>query len=103
MDKDNSQEPMITSNSPSLEKGREKVYYSSNPAFYVGIDCIIFGFYEGEISLLLLKRNFEPAMGEWSLMGGLPDWKTFTWNRWELLELSIAIRVNGLSPWLIMH
>lgn len=71
MDKDNSQEPMITSNSPSLEKGREKVYYSSNPAFYVGIDCIIFGFYEGEISLLLLKRNFEPAMGEWSLMGGL--------------------------------
>ena len=62
MDKDNSQEPMITSNSPSLEKGREKVYYSSNPAFYVGIDCIIFGFYEGEISLLLLKRNFEPAM-----------------------------------------
>ena len=24
MDKDNSQEPMITSNSPSLEKGREK-------------------------------------------------------------------------------
>ena len=54
MDKDNSQEPMITSNAPSLEKGREKVYYSSNPAFYVGIDCIIFGFYEGEISLLLL-------------------------------------------------
>ena len=31
---------------------------------------IIFGFNEGEISLLLLKRNFEPAMGEWSLMGG---------------------------------
>lgn len=28
MDKDNSQEPMITSNSPSLEKGREKVYYT---------------------------------------------------------------------------
>ena len=70
MDKDNSQEPMITSNSPSLDKGREKVYYSSNPAFYVGIDCIIFGFYDGEISLLLLKRNFEPALGEWSLMGG---------------------------------
>ena len=45
-------------------------YYSSNPTFYIGIDCIIFGFSEGEISLLLLKRNFEPAMGEWSLMGG---------------------------------
>lgn len=45
-------------------------YYSSNPKFYVAIDCIIFGFSEGELSLLLLKRNFEPAMGEWSLMGG---------------------------------
>lgn len=45
-------------------------YYSSNPKFYVGIDCIIFGFSEGELSLLLLKRNFQPAMGEWSLMGG---------------------------------
>ena len=40
-------------------------YYSSNPKLYVGIDCIIFGFNEGELNLLLLKRNFEPAMGEW--------------------------------------
>jgi len=39
-------------------------YYSSNPSFHVGIDCIIFGFNDGELSLLLLKRNFEPAMGE---------------------------------------
>ena len=45
-------------------------YYSSNPTFYVGIDCIIFGFNEGELNLLLLKRNFQPAMGEWSLMVG---------------------------------
>ena len=45
-------------------------YYSSNPKFYVGVDCIIFGFHEGELHLLLLKRNFKPAMGEWSLMGG---------------------------------
>ena len=70
MDKDNSQESMISSNSPSFGKSRGEAYYSSNPTFYVGIDCIIFGFNEGEISLLLLKRNFEPAMGEWSLMGG---------------------------------
>ena len=70
MDKDNSQESMISSNSLSFGKNRGEAYYSSNPTFYVGIDCIIFGFNEGEISLLLLKRNFEPAMGEWSLMGG---------------------------------
>jgi 8-oxo-dGTP diphosphatase len=47
------------------------------PGFYVGhdkhlvaLDCIIFGFDEGELKLLLLKRKFEPAKGEWSLMGG---------------------------------
>lgn len=45
-------------------------YYRENPKFYVGIDCIIFGFKDGKLSLLLLKRNFEPAKGQWSLMGG---------------------------------
>ncbi len=45
-------------------------YYSINPKFYISVDCIIFGFNEGELNLLLLKRNFQPAMGEWSLMGG---------------------------------
>lgn len=45
-------------------------YYNVNPKFYVSVDCIIFGFSEGELNLLLLKRNFEPAKGEWSLMGG---------------------------------
>ena len=45
-------------------------YYLQNPKFYVAVDCIIFGFNEGELNLLLLKRNFAPAMGEWSLMGG---------------------------------
>ena len=45
-------------------------YYSTNPRFYVGIDCIIFGFEKNQLNLLLLKRNFEPAKGQWSLMGG---------------------------------
>ena len=45
-------------------------YYHSQPKFHTGIDCIIFGFQKGKLNLLLLKRNFEPAKGEWSLMGG---------------------------------
>lgn len=45
-------------------------FYSNNPKFYVSVDCIIFGINKGELSLLLLKRNFEPAKGKWSLMGG---------------------------------
>lgn len=49
---------------------QEQLYYSHHPRFYVAVDCIIFGFNNEELSLLLLKRNFQPALGEWSLMGG---------------------------------
>jgi 8-oxo-dGTP diphosphatase len=45
-------------------------YYSEHPQFYVSVDCIVFGFSEGELNLLLLKRKMEPAMGLWSLPGG---------------------------------
>ncbi len=45
-------------------------YYEINPKFYVSVDCIIFGFNGTELELLLLKRNFEPAKGQWSLPGG---------------------------------
>ena len=31
-------------------------YYSKNPKFYVSVDCIIFGFNEGELNLLHSKR-----------------------------------------------
>ena len=47
-----------------------RYYYSEHPKFYVSVDCIVFGFKDGKLSLLLLKRNFEPSKGEWSLMGG---------------------------------
>jgi len=45
-------------------------YYHEKTKFYVAVDCIIFGFSEGRLNLLLLKRNFEPSKGQWSLMGG---------------------------------
>ncbi len=46
------------------------VHYSGAPSFLVAVDSIIFGFHEGELNLLVLKRDFEPARGGWSLMGG---------------------------------
>lgn len=45
-------------------------YYAGFDKHLVALDCIIFGFDEAELKLLLLKRKFEPARGEWSLMGG---------------------------------
>lgn len=46
------------------------VYYSEYNNFLVAVDCIIFGFDGHELNLLLIKRNFPPDKGEWSLMGG---------------------------------
>ncbi len=47
-------------------------YYHEHEKFHVAVDCIIFGYDEEgrELKVLLLKRNFQPAKGEWSLMGG---------------------------------
>jgi ADP-ribose pyrophosphatase YjhB (NUDIX family) len=36
----------------------------------VAIDCIIFGFDQEKINILLHKRKFEPYLGGWSLFGG---------------------------------
>jgi len=46
--------------------------YSEYPKHLVAVDCIIFGYdiLEKEIKLLLIKRDFEPAKGSWSLAGG---------------------------------
>jgi len=46
--------------------------YSKYPQHFVAVDCIVFGYdiLEKEINLLLIKRNFEPAKGKWSLAGG---------------------------------
>jgi hypothetical protein len=52
-------------------------FYSKFPKLLVAVDSIIFGFNENEheLKLLLLKRQFPPEKGKWSLMGGFvaPD------------------------------
>jgi len=45
-------------------------YYTEQLRFLVAVDCIIVGFSDGELNLLLLKRSIEPALGCWSLPGG---------------------------------
>jgi len=45
-------------------------YYLNEDRQLIAVDCIIFGFDAGMLKLLLLKRNFEPGKGKWSLAGG---------------------------------
>jgi 8-oxo-dGTP diphosphatase len=44
--------------------------YKIHPQHYVAVDCVILGYQEEEIKLLLYPRSFEPSKGKWSLLGG---------------------------------
>ncbi|MGA8854523.1 MAG: NUDIX domain-containing protein [Christiangramia sp.] len=46
-----------------------KDLYQVKEKMYVATDCIIFGFHEGNLKLLVFKRRVEPLQGEWSLIG----------------------------------
>ncbi|OSS38028.1 NUDIX hydrolase [Christiangramia flava] len=43
--------------------------YQVREKMYVATDCIIFGFDEGKLKLLVFNRQVEPLKGEWSLIG----------------------------------
>ena len=45
-------------------------YYSQHAKVWVSVDCIIFGFDEGKLKVLIGRRKMEPGRGEWSLYGG---------------------------------
>ena len=49
---------------------KQSIYCENRPKFFVAVDCIIMGFLAGGLNLLLLKQNYKPTMGYWSLMGG---------------------------------
>src|SRR5437588_10604342 len=34
------------------------------------VDCVVFGFDEGELKVLLIERGLEPFKGKWALPGG---------------------------------
>lgn len=46
-----------------------KGYIPKDKAF-LAVDCIIFGFDDEDLKILLIQRDFEPEQGNWSLMGG---------------------------------
>ncbi len=45
-------------------------YYGIFQKAFVAVDCIIFGFEDRKLKLLLGKRQMDPGRGEWSLYGG---------------------------------
>lgn len=45
-------------------------YYEGYTKVLVSVDCIIFGFDEGKLKILIGRRKYDPGRGEWSLYGG---------------------------------
>ena len=45
-------------------------FYGEHSKVWVSVDCIIFGFDEGMLKILIGKRQMDPGRGEWSLYGG---------------------------------
>lgn len=43
-------------------------YQHPHPA--VTVDCVVFGFDEADLKLLLIRRSLEPHLGAWALPGG---------------------------------
>ncbi|MDR2918765.1 MAG: NUDIX domain-containing protein [Tannerella sp.] len=45
-------------------------FYLQEDKLYVSVDCIILGFRDNDIHVLIINRKYEPLKGERSLMGG---------------------------------
>lgn len=45
-------------------------HYTDQSKYLFAVDCVIFGYHNEELCLLLYPRGFEPSKGRWSLMGG---------------------------------
>lgn len=48
-------------------------FYEEHSKVFVSVDCIVFGFDEDKLKLLIGKRRMDPGRGEWSLYGGFVD------------------------------
>ena len=59
----------------ALQKTVEQLR-SENRAFFkiaVSVDCVIFGFEDNELKVLLIQSDLQEYMGKWSLLGDLVD------------------------------
>ena len=45
-------------------------YYKEHSKVWVSVDCIVFGFENNKLKLLIGRRQMDPGRGEWSLYGG---------------------------------
>lgn len=47
-----------------------KLHIMSKQSIKLSVDAVVFGYEEGNISVLLIKRKYEPFKGKWAIPGG---------------------------------
>ena len=45
-------------------------FYNEHSKVFLSVDCIIFGFDNKKLKVLVGRRKMDPGRGEWSLYGG---------------------------------
>lgn len=56
-----------------MEFPHKKQYYKQAKPILVAVDCIIFGFNQSTLQLLLFKRKIAPFLGAWSVIGSFVE------------------------------
>jgi len=76
----------------------------NQPKYHVAVDCVIFGYEDDELKLLLYPRRFEPHYHDWSLMGGfVQDGESMDSAARRILKLTVGLediyldQVGGFS------
>ncbi len=67
--------------------------YGKHLKYHIAVDCVIFGYENDELKLLLYPRRFEHAFREWSLMGGfVQPQESFDDAAERVLELTVGLK-----------
>ena len=64
--------PVARAKAGGLIKSAEKLV-ASYPRVPITVDCVIFGFDENELKVLLIRSDLEIYKGQWSLLGDFAD------------------------------
>jgi hypothetical protein len=65
--------------------------YNNNQEISVAVDCVIIGYDQQKLNVLLFKRKVNPLKGCWSLLGEVPDAK----KSMDQCALDIIFKLTG--------
>lgn len=73
--------------------------YHNKSKYYVAVDCVIFGYQDEDLKLLIYPRCFEPAFQDWSLMGGfVQEHESWEMAARRVLKITVGLENLFLEP-----